>query len=575
MNNFSLIGTDTYKVNLFGECAVRDAVITLSQASNEARGAIFTRGEVVDFILDLVGYKPDIELSEMSILEPSFGGGDFLVPIIKRLIASLKRSNGNLSVNKLSDCIRAVELHGDTYWSTRAVIVTELTNAGFDDKEADLLVDKWLVFGDFLLVPLEFNFDFIVGNPPYLRQEMIPSALIEEYRSRYKTIYDRADLYIPFFERSLKRLNTNGKLGFICADRWMKNRYGAPLRKLISTSYHLEAYVDMVGTYPFHETVSTYPAITIISNSKGNITRIARKPLIEVNELLSLAKSLTADTALENVEEIPSLVASADPWILDGKLETQLIRRLESKFPTIEEVGCKVGIGVATGADKVFIGKFDELNVEDSRKLPLAMTCDLKSGELTWQGKGVINPFESNGNLVELEKYPKLQNYLEANEDIILKRHVAKKNPLRWYRTIDKIHSEIATREKLLIPDIKGQAKVVYESGELYPHHNLYFIISDEWEMRALQAVLLSSVTQFFIETYSTKMRGGYLRYQAQYLRRLRLPKWNEIEPTMQQKLSKAAKTLNQALCDEVVFDLYKLTPTERKFLKTVNQYAT
>jgi len=38
-------------------------------------------------------------------------------------------------------------------------------------------------------------------------------------------------LYIPFIERSLCMLAPGGALGFICADRWMKNRYGAPLRK--------------------------------------------------------------------------------------------------------------------------------------------------------------------------------------------------------------------------------------------------------------------------------------------------------------------------------------------------------
>jgi hypothetical protein len=35
---------------------------------------------------------------------------------------------------------------------------------------------------------------------------------------------DRADLYDPFIERSLRLLTDSGRLGFICADRWMKNR---------------------------------------------------------------------------------------------------------------------------------------------------------------------------------------------------------------------------------------------------------------------------------------------------------------------------------------------------------------
>ena len=62
---------------------------------------------------------------------------------------------------------------------------------------------------------------------------------------RFTTIYDRADLYVPFIEKSLKVLAPGGTLGFICADRWMKNKYGRPLRQLIADGFHLRYYVDM------------------------------------------------------------------------------------------------------------------------------------------------------------------------------------------------------------------------------------------------------------------------------------------------------------------------------------------
>ncbi len=54
-----------------------------------------------------------------------------------------------------------------------------------------------------------------------------------------------------------------------------------------------------------------------------------------------------------------------------------MIRRLEQSFPTLEEAGCKVGIGVATGADQAFIGDFAALDVEPDRKLPLVTTKDI------------------------------------------------------------------------------------------------------------------------------------------------------------------------------------------------------
>jgi hypothetical protein len=63
----------------------------------------------------------------------------------------------------------------------------------------------------------------------------------------------------------------------------------------------------------------------------------------------------------------------------------------------------------------------------------------------------------------------------------------------------------------------------VFEEGRYYPHHNLYYIVSDEWDLHALQAVLLSGIARLFISIYSTKMRGGVVN-AAQLLRSEFLP---------------------------------------------------
>ena len=244
-----------------------------------------------------------------------------------------------------------------------------------------------------------------------------------------------------------------------------------------------------------------------------------------------------------------------------------LIRRLEGRFPTLEEVGCKVGIGVATGADKAFIGDFAALDVEPDRKLPLVTTKDILTGEVQWRGQGVINPFAESGGLVDLAKYPRLRRYLEARREVIARRHCAQKAPDNWYRTLDRITPSLATKPKLLIPDIKGEAHIVFEGGELYPHHNLYYVTSDDWDLRALQAVLLSAVTRLFVATYSTKMRGGFLRFQAQYLRRIRLPRWAEVAETLHCELAEAASKRDIPACNRAVSKLYGLSPAERSAL--------
>ena len=537
----------------------------------EDRGAIFTRSEVVDFILDLAGYTEDQPLHEKRLLEPSFGGGDFLLPIILRLLSAWRaaRPNGT-EVDDLGDAIRAVELHHDTFRSTYAAVVALLKREGLSANAATALADRWLSQGDFLLAPLEGQFDFVVGNPPYVRPELIPAPLLAEYRSRYQTMYDRADIYIPFIERSLTALSAGGNLGFICADRWMKNRYGGPLRSLVAERFHLKVYVDMVDTPAFHSDVIAYPAITIISREGGGATRIAHRPSIDRATLTTLAGLLSAPTLPKDagpVRELARVTNGAEPWLLESSDQMALIRRLEGAFPLLEEAGCKVGIGVATGADKAFIGDFESLDVEPDRKLPLVTTKDIMTGEVQWRGQGVINPFAESGGLVDLGEYPRLRRYLEARRDVIAGRHCAKKAPANWYRTIDRITPALAARPKLLIPDIKGESHIVFEGGELYPSHNLYYVTSDDWDLRALQAVLLSAVSRLFVATYSTKMRGGFLRFQAQYLRRIRIPRWADVPEPLRRELAEAAIKRDVQACNRAVFRLYGLSHEERSAL--------
>ena len=180
------------QLSLEGFCPVSDAVDKLAHDSGtDERGAIYTRHGVVEFMLDLAGYMPSRPLHRMRLLEPSFGGGEFLLAAIRRLMTAAKASDAPAD---LIDCIRAVELHRSTFNATKAKADTLLSEHGLDEPERARLISAWLTAGDFLLQPMQGRFEFVVGNPPYVRQELIPPALLSQYRKLYATLYDRADL---------------------------------------------------------------------------------------------------------------------------------------------------------------------------------------------------------------------------------------------------------------------------------------------------------------------------------------------------------------------------------------------
>jgi hypothetical protein len=353
---------------------------------------------------------------------------------------------------------------------------------------------------------------------------------------------------------------------------------------------------------------------------EGYATLIAERPEIDREGLRSLAAAMTAhpsagthgtvgvgsagdgappaphvgytgDGGDGRVHPVVGAVSGKEPWLLNRPEELALLRRLERELPALEEAGLRVGIGVATGADRVFIRpleELDELGVEEERRLPLALAGDVTTEEdggattFEWSGKAVLNPFEDDGSLADLDAYPGFAAYVRNHEDALRKRHVAKKSPARWYRTIDRIWPALTERPKLLIPDIKGGAAVAYDAGTAYPHHNLYYVVADgarrgeevpeaapaeAWDLRALQAVLRSSVAEFFVASYAVRMRGGFLRFQAQYLRRIRVPAWSDVPEPLRDRLT-AAASADRSACDAVTFELYGLTDAEGRLVR-------
>ena len=199
------------------------------------------------------------------------------------------------------------------------------------------------------------------------------------------------------------------------------------------------------------------------------------------------------------------------------------------------------------------------------------MRRDLMSGTFTWQGNYLVNPWGDDGTLVRLADYPRMAAYLSRHPEI-RERHVVKNAGDSWYRTIDKVHAKLTNRPKLLLQDMKAQIHPVLEPGGHYPHHNLYYVVSDTWDMEVLGGLLLSRIAQAFIEAYCVRMRGGTLRFQAQYLKRIRVPRPDQIGPATGCALRTAfrdrdTEAATLAASDAYGIDLkdYELGPTDAR----------
>jgi adenine-specific DNA-methyltransferase len=523
--------------------------LRLPDPARETKGVVYTKAWVVDLILDMVGYRSECDLSRLLAVEPAAGEGAFLVPLVRRLLASL-RAHGR-SLADATHAILAFELDRDSAALARDLIVEELMAADVPQRQASRVAARWVVEGDYLLNAASAPAaDVVVGNPPYIRYDDLADGMFATYHSLYPTMVGRCDIYVGFIEAGLRQLRVGGHLGYICADRWMRAAYGTELRRFVAENASVDAVIEMHNAPAFDDKVAAYPAVTILRRGPQGRALVASAgqtagPLASdeslADAIVELAGKRRQAVRGFTASHLTGWYGGNSPWPWAEPEALALIRRLESEFQPLEdpETGTKVGIGVATGSDAVFVTS-DPAIVEPDRLLPLAMAYDTKDGEVEWSGHYLANPWDLNNQLVNLSNFPKLAAHYEANSDNLKRRNIAGRHEIGWYRTIDRVNHALLRQHKLYFPDMKLEAHPVLDRGQTYPHHNLYYVVSEVWDLEVLGGLLLSKVAEMFVASYCVKMRGGTLRFQAQYLRRIRVPNPRHMDATVSEQLRDA-----------------------------------
>mgnify|MGYP004457605383 CR=1 FL=1 len=502
-------------------------------------GCIYTQAWVVDFMLDLCGYKEEKDLSKERLLEPSCGEGSFVLSAIDRLCASAQKYHRTCF--ELKNSIRAY----DTDFNALSIVKRKskdlLLNHGFDDEQSNYLIKAWFIHGDFIESPgSEAN--LIIGNPPYIRATDISEEQRKKYQKKLTTFTLGTDMYIAFMEKGIDSLRNDGKLCFICSDRWQKNKFGKKFRNFLNDEgYHISFNCQMHNVQAFEKSVTAYPSVTIIERNTGYERKTVCNDNFGPNDANELIESL------------------AEPYKKTDTFEMTTFDNDDDfeRFPLIEDTDVSIGIGIATGRDKVFVTT-DSSIVEPDRLLPLAHARDIRNNQLPLAPvRWLINPWE-NGKPVNLSDYPKLEKYFSDHRAELSKRHIAQNHPDNWYRTIDKVRSGLLKKDKLLIRDLSKRTEPILDRGILYPHHNLYWITSDVWDLEVLGGILISDVVYTMMINNSVEMRGGVIRNQAQYLRKIRLPEYDSISAPDRAELKQAFTGKDRKLANQICERLYK-----------------
>ena len=523
----------------------------------EVTGEVFTRPEVVSYMLDGVRHCGKFKsLVGLRVLEPSCGDGAFVLPLIEAWLSE----KPDFDSADADSFVRACDISTGNIEKLRGAVRERLMAAGCARTRANALLSRWLVCGDFLLQEFKERFDIVIGNPPYIRFDDISAAKQKDYRALFPSFAERCDIYVPFFEKSLALLSDKGVFSFICTNRFTKSSYGKQLRRLIADKYHVALYLNMEHSQPFVEEVSAYPAIYIIDRNRNRETYSAT---IDDAGTATLNR-VRMDRPKSELSVFRQWYKGDSPWISTDCREREAADKIARTFPTITKSaeGTEIGIGVASGADDIYINAQRITSIEPNCLLPLVASEDIHNGCISWDERYLLNPYDDDDDMQmrDLARYPLAAAYFDSHAPKLKARYCARKHPHDWYRTLDRVKYALLRSPKILIPDIQlGGNVALDEGGSYYPHHNVYWITSTKWNLRALCALLRSSFVTSQIRNVSVQMRGGSIRYQAQNLRNVHIPAWSSLSALDVEKLVCAYESndMNQldAVVDAIVHD--------------------
>ena len=504
----------------------------------------FTREEVARVCLRQLSLPRN--LLSLRLLEPAAGHGAFIIPLIPRLVRACR--SRRRAYTALRPVIRAFEIDPVVAASLRRKCIAELHKQGVAPEQARRLVRCWIQTGDFLERRITTRFSHIVGNPPYIRWDAVPEALRHRYRERFSSFKQRADLYIAFIQKSLSLLLPTGQLGFLCPGNWTRNVYGGSVRKALTSTGYLKSIIDFSDIESFETPADAYPHFFVFQHGRDGLTKLSsmRTSGSGVKSTIPVARQF-APSDLPLTLNVAGGVASA-------------ITRARKMFPSLENSGCSVRVGSATGCNDVFLLEASRQQLERSRVVPFVNARSITDGKVTWSGTKIVNVFDRRGKTVNLSRYPKLDRYLQKNKKALKARAKASKSKT-WWRSIDALHPDWYEARKLLVVDISAVPVIGLDVRGYCAGGGVYQIKSKEWPLRDLWVLLSAGVLGLFVVGLASGSANGFHRFQKKQIAGIPLPCWRQLDKRWRAQFRKAYRSGDRTAILKAVAELYGCDP--------------
>ena len=532
------------------------------------------------------------ELKRLRILDLACGSGAFLIEAFDQLHALYEISNARLEELRgqrtlfdldrqiLQHNLYGVDLNAEaiqicqlSLWIKTAARGKRLTSLDHTIREGNSVISDPAVHPkafnwreNFPEVFAQGGFDVVVGNPPYVRQELL-TPFKPWLEANYETFHGMADLYVYFYELGVRVLKPGGLLAFIVTNKWMKAGYGEPLRRFFSEKAWVRSVVDFGHAKQIFEEADVFPSIIVVEKpTEGPKPKTARLCTIPREQLRidDLSVQIEKEGAEMDVAQL-----SPDGWQLEPKAVFALLEKVESRGTPLRELasveplsGIKTGLNEAYLIDRDTYKAIVAANPKSADLLkPFLRGQDFSRWRAETQGLWMItlassenrdwpwSNLEAEAETVFRATYPAIYAHLEKFKDDLQKRQDQGKY---WWELRSCAYWAAFEKPKLMFPEITWRPEWCLDTGGTLCNNTAYILPTDDsWVL----AVANAPAAWWFAWRRAMHGKDEALRFIKAFVQDLPIP-----QPTPEQR----------SQGDEVVRRLIEITASQQQTQRTL-----
>ena len=520
-----------------GECK-RDEVSNKGnqRLDKERLGQVFTPEDLTIFMLNL--FKNQIK-QQSKILDPCIGPNTFF--------KELAKYSENLNLT-------GVEID--------KTLITE------DIKSFYKPENRILVAGSFFDFPVKNKFDFIIQNPPYVRQELLERKEGVAQKSIQESFKDikiplKSNLYVYFLLKSILHLKEGGVMVAVIYDSWLFSQYGQFLKEsLINFGQLKQIYHFRKNAFPDIEVGAT---VIYFVKQKKKVEDIKYTCLMDVNE--------TKDTSLLSINQQLLTVEEFTKYKFNGRTSLEFKNPF---FVPLKELSIlPIQRGTSAIINNYFIHKTPKFKeqipfIKDVTKIPTFVVKKETSYLLA------ADEYSSQEVFEYLEE---VKNEILKNTDkfVSVKRNINAGKP--WYKIKVK-----TTGNFIFNYYMRKNIDFIYNKSGYVVSDNFYILNINKNPLAHL-AILNSSFTRLAILQYSRNQGNGLKKIQAYEFKEVPVVDLGKLSDKVIDNLSKLGKKLQKinrynyevtekllTSVDEILLQEYNLATNSQISINQINE---